>query len=938
MKEELVIDKYFNLTKEYRQQYPNSKIAILMQVGSFYEVYGYEENNIIDNTYSEIEDISKICDFSIANKKNIGENSRYIMSGFPDLIGLDKYVQLLLKSNYIVPVYNQIKDKSGKVLERVCENIYSPGTYVNASLNQEKKITNNMMCLWFQKYNTSYGEYLKIAGSVMNMYSSDTYLFEYDKKWFFDTTTFDELDNYLRIYQPHELIVISNFNDTDLEDIIRFCGIQNIHIHKFNFDNSIVKNAEKQTYQKYIIERLHGLGSYEHCFEFRKIVAIQCYCFLLNFLEKYNKSHLEKIKFPIFENNNDKMMLANHTLMQLNIISVKEEHGKLSSVMSLLNKTKTCMGRRMFQNQLCNPSYDEKWLKTEYTFINMFLKNQELVQEIRKHLNNIVDIEKFGRKMVNGNIVPSDFCKFYKGVLAIKSINKKLSTKRKKLYSYFLEEENEDIFLMFENLIEKIENWIVKTLDLDKCGAINRLHDVNCSLFMKGAFQTVDDVNDKYIEKKDYLFDSMEELFGGFSVRKEEKKDELYFTITEKRSKEWKVQNKEIKKDFDFKKASGSNVRICGKLDSNCIEVMSLKLRLIEITKEEFKNVLPVFMEEFNQDIVKVSKFVSKLDVLMNKAYVSSIYNYCEPVIQDNDKSFVKAENLRHCLIEHIQKTETYVGNNIELGTEQAGILLFGTNAVGKTSLIRALGISIIIAQAGMFVPSTSFKFKPYQSMYSRILNHDNLFRGLSTFAVEMSELRVIINDANENSLVLGDELCSGTEMQSALGIFTAGLMHLYNNGSSFIFATHFHEIVDLQEIQTLEKLKCYHLTVKYNYETQNLEYNRKLKEGSGERVYGLEVCKSLFMPAEFIEKACLIRNKYYPETKGFLNYKPSKYNKNVLRGVCEICKKNISTETHHIKQQKDADENGFIEGFHKNHSANLMAVCEECHLKQHHE
>ena len=80
------------------------------------------------------------------------ENSRYIMSGFPDLIGLDKYVQLLLKSNYIVPVYNQIKDKSGKVLERVCENIYSPGTYVNASLNQEKKITNNMMCLWFQKY------------------------------------------------------------------------------------------------------------------------------------------------------------------------------------------------------------------------------------------------------------------------------------------------------------------------------------------------------------------------------------------------------------------------------------------------------------------------------------------------------------------------------------------------------------------------------------------------------------------------------------------------------------------------------------------------------------------------------------------------------------------------------------------------------------------
>ena len=937
MKEELVIDKYFNLTKEYREKYPNSKVAILMQVGSFYEVYGYEKNNIIDSTYSEIDDISKICDFSIANKKNIDENSRYIMSGFPDLIGLDKYVQLLLKSNYIVPVYNQIKDKTGKVLERVCENIYSPGTYVNASLNQQNKITNNIMCLWFQKYKKPFGEYLKIGGAVMNMYSSDTYLFEYDKKWVFDTTTFDELDNYLRIYQPHELIIINNLENNEIDDIVSFCGIQNIHIHKFNLDNEIVKNAEKQTYQKYIIEKLHGSQSYDYCFEFRKLFAIQTYCFLLNFLEKYNKSHLDKIKFPVFENNNNKMVLANHTLMQLNILSLKEEYGKVSSVMSLLNKTRTCMGRRMFQNQLCNPSFDENWLNNEYKYIKLFIKKPELVQDIRKQLTNIIDIEKFARKVVNGNIVPSDFCKFYKGVLIIKNLNVKLKNKKYRLYNYLLENESKEVLSVFENLIEKMELWIKRIFDIEKCGSINRLHDVNCSFFADGAFETVDEVNHKYIEKRDELYNSMEELFGPFYVKKEEKKEEIYFTLTEKRSKEWKVQNKELKKDFDFKKATGSNVRICGKYDKLCIEVMSLKLKLIDITKEEFRNVLPVFIEEFNNDIIQMSKFVSKLDVLMNKVYISHLYNYCEPIIQDNDKSFVKAENLRHCLIEHIQKNETYVGNNIELGTDQSGILLYGTNAAGKTSLIRALGISIIMAQSGMFVPCSAFTFKPYQSLYSRILNHDNLFRGLSTFAVEMSELRVIINDATENSLILGDELCSGTEMQSALGIITAGLITLHEKNSSFIFATHFHEVVDLEEIQQLEKLKFYHLTVRYNYETEKLEYDRKLKEGSGERVYGLEVCKSLYMPNEFVNLACQIRNKYYPETQGFLNYKPSKYNKNVLRGLCEICNKKMSTETHHIKQQKDADENGFIEGFHKNHSANLMALCEECHLKQHH-
>ena len=192
---------------------------------------------------------------------------------------------------------------------------------------------------------------------------------------------------------------------------------------------------------------MHGSQSYDYCFEFRKLFAIQTYCFLLNFLEKYNKSHLDKIKFPVFENNNNKMVLANHTLMQLNILSLKEEYGKVSSVMSLLNKTRTCMGRRMFQNQLCNPSFDENWLNNEYKYIKLFIKKPELVQDVRKQLTNIIDIEKFARKVVNGNIVPSDFCKFYKGVLIIKDLNVKLKNKkyrctitylRMKVKKYFL--------------------------------------------------------------------------------------------------------------------------------------------------------------------------------------------------------------------------------------------------------------------------------------------------------------------------------------------------------------------------------------------------------------------------------------------------------------------------------------------------------------------
>jgi DNA mismatch repair protein MutS len=117
---------------------------------------------------------------------------------------------------------------------------------------------------------------------------------------------------------------------------------------------------------------------------------------------------------------------------------------------------------------------------------------------------------------------------------------------------------------------------------------------------------------------------------------------------------------------------------------------------------------------------------------------------------------------------------------------KEDGILLYGTNAVGQSSLIRSIGICIILAQAGMFVPCSEFTFNPYDKIFTRILGNDDIFKGLSTFAVEMSELRTILNCSNENSLILGDELCSGTENDSALSIFPAGLDHLHKKKKHF--------------------------------------------------------------------------------------------------------------------------------------------------------
>ena len=294
---------------------------------------------------------------------------------------------------------------------------------------------------------------------------------------------------------------------------------------------------------------------------------------------------------------------------------------------------------------------------------------------------------------------------------------------------------------------------------------------------------------------------------------------------------------------------------------------------------------LLIFLNNTPEQINNI-KFAGLIDFTMTKVYNAREYNYCKPVIDiDSEKSYFDAKEIRHPLIEHINLDELYQPNDIALANYGIdGTLLYGTNAVGKSSLIKSIGMSIIMAQAGMYVPCTSFKFKPYKIISTRILGNDNFFKGLSSFAVEMSELKTILNIADKNTLVLGDELCSGTEIKSALSIFAASLLTLYERESSYIFATHLHELQRSEKIKNIKTLNMKHMRVEYNAEQDKLIYMRDLRDGPGNNMYGLEVCKSLGLKDEFIEMANNIRFSLFPEEKTLLSKKLSSYNSKKIK------------------------------------------------------
>ena len=364
-------------------------------------------------------------------------------------------------------------------------------------------------------------------------------------------------------------------------------------------------------------------------------------------------------------------------------------------------------------------------------------------------------------------------------------------------------------------------------------------------------------------------------------------------------------------------------------------EILTKKAIFKEILMGVYREYISTF-KNFKQEFNLIIEFLQKTDFLFTRVKVLNEYNYCKPSIVNNqEQSYFKAIGIRHPLIEHIQDKEIYVPNDISLGVDgnETGICLYGTNAVGKSSLIRSIGMSIILAQAGFYVPCNEFIFKPYKAIFTRILGNDNIFKGLSTFAVEMSELGSILRGANNHTLVLGDELCTGTETTSAFCIIQAGLVWLHKRNTSFIFATHFHELSDKKEIKALKRLKMKHMVVEYDEVNKCLVYYRKLKDGTGSRLYGLEVCKSMPMPKEFLDLANDFRCKDDKNSKPILTNKKSRYNSKKLKGNCEICG-NKGVDIHHMMPQKMANKNGFIGSIHKNHRANLMNVCRECHDK----
>ena len=1066
-----LVKEYLDITKKYKALY-GEKTLVLMQVGSFYECYSIKKaKNVYEG--SNILDFTQINDMIIANKNTSIDGNEIVMAGFC-LAQKDKYVKKMINNGYTVLVYDQ--DSDTKNTTRSLDCIYSPGTFFdnndyyslnNEDNNENNNLSNNTICIWihYSKLNKLIKtETISIGLNIINIFTGKIVSYEYCHQFLNTPTTYDQLEKYISIYNPAEAIIItnitnniynnknsSNTNDetiknTYIDDVISFANIHSHKIYKIYLNETqekekenknkadtfekIAFNCEKQIYQEELIDKIYGHGSYREKHEFQNYsIANQSLCFLIDFIYKHNPSLIKNISYPCFDNVNNKLILANHSLKQLNMISDQRHNGKLGCVSNFLNNCITNAGKRKFQYDLLHPLCDINVLNDCYN-VTEHLTKTEFYKTIKEYLLYVRDIEKIERKVILGKIDPKDFAVLYSNLSNVSKLFEKIITIKEntELADYI----NKHINCNISNLCTIINKYIEQTFELTKLDAIV-IDKLNSYDLEELVF-----INENYNKEQNILFknniDSKQQLevianyfsnllsdyekpktsknkpktkknnshednneesnaeltnelnnelnnesYGTSYVKiHETSKNEASLLITKRRASilndllqknikksgakcninyisKYNKTNEIIELDLstiEFKNHgtnNSSNIIYCPHIVKITQTIQNSREDLIITINKNYRNIIA----EFNSLIVngdsnsnlsilsKISQFIAQIDVCYARTYNAVKYNYCKPIInnelcENTAKSYVNFKKIRHCLIEHLNTSELYVTNDLSIGSTSNGILLYGTNAVGKTSFIKSLGIAIIMAQAGMHVPCEEFTYYPYEYLFTRILGNDNIFKGLSTFAVEMSELRTILKNATSKSIILGDELCSGTETTSALSIFVASLERLHTLESTFLFATHFHEVLDYEEVKNLNKMKIYHMSVLFDYNQNTLIYDRKLREGSGDSMYGLEVCKSLALPDEFIERAYSIRNKYNKSNISVLEAKKSRYNSNKLRGMCELCNIYESTEVHHLQFQKNAKD-GIINGeFNKNHKANLINICEACHLKIH--
>ena len=730
--------------------------------------------------------------------KQAGLDERVPMCGIP-YHASEIYIDKLIKKGYKVAICEQLEDpKMAKgMVKRDVTEIISSGTIISSNSLNEKE--NNFI------------------GSIVD--------FKYCYVLTYTDITTGEL--YCEILDHNNSKVINKIIFLGIKEVILDSNVDKEIYHKLRDNYRITTSLIDDIYEGNDYDRvIKNVTDTRYIHGFKH---------LLNYLvvnQKRNMDHLEEI---VIKKNDDYLKMDIHTKRNLELTESMRNKERMYSLLWLLDDTKTAMGSRKLKSWIEFPLVDKDKIEKRYDVVSILNQEFILCEELRKYLYEVYDLERLCGRIALKTANARDLLQLKKSLEVLPKINDILKSINYK--------ELPDVSSLYQLLVDSIyesppvglkEGYLIKN----------------------GFNKELDELKDLRSGGKDFIsnFEIQErERTGIKNLKVGFNKVFGYYIEISKGSLQFVTEDMQ----YERKQTLANCERFINPLLKEKEKIiLSSEEKIINLEYELFISIRDKCLE-YIRDIQEIAKIISEIDVLSTFSIICSKYNYVRPII--NDDNVVNIIESRHPVVEAFIKEE-YVPNDIVMDENTNILLITGPNMAGKSTYMRQLGIIVIMAQIGCFIPAKSGTLPIFDKIFTRIGASDDLVSGESTFMVEMTEAGNAITNATRKSLILFDELGRGTATFDGMSLAQAILEYIHNNIScKTLFSTHYHELTDLEK--TLPNLKNKHVSAKE--ENGNITFLHKVLDGRVDKSYGINVARLANLPSEVIDRADEILKVY---------------------------------------------------------------------------
>ncbi len=735
--------------------------------------------------------------------KSAGLEERIPMCGVP-FHSANIYIDKLVAKGYKVGICEQLEDpKNAKgIVKRGMVQIVSSGTLFNESLNEKENNYIGAIIDFNYGYAISYGDIT--TGSIY------TFLLDHNPS---------KLVSEIVSIGIKEVVVSENFN----KDIY-----------------SLLKNNFKITVS--LFDKKEDLIKYDYVYEdISDARLVEVIKYLLSYIDHTQFRDLSHLQKAVLRETKNYLKMDIHTKRNLELTETLRLKQRNHSLIWLLDKTKTAMGSRLLKNFIENPLIDKNEIERRYDCIEKLLEEFILTNDLEKYLLEVYDLERLSGRIAFGSANARD-------MLQLKNSLKVLPYIKDILIKIDFYKNIEDLNELYELLDKSIYENPPMTI---KEGYIIK----------EGYNSELDELKDLRKGGKDFVakFENEEKERTGIKNLKVgyNKVFGYYIEIS-------KGNINLVKDEYGYeRKQTLSN---CERYISPILKekenlILNAEEKIIDLEYQLFVEIRDK-VKEYIPKLQSISKVISEIDCLQAFANVSSSNNYVRPKLVD--ERVIKLIDDRHPVVEQVIDSE-YVPNDIIMDSNTNILLITGPNMAGKSTYMRQLAITVIMAQIGCFVPASEATLPIFDAIFTRIGASDDLVSGESTFMVEMNEANNAISNATSNSLVLFDELGRGTATFDGMALAQSIIEYIHDNiKCKTLFSTHYHELTDLEN--NLKNLKNIHVSAVE--EDGNITFLHKIKNGSIDKSYGIHVAKLANLPDSLIKRANQILNVYENKEK----------------------------------------------------------------------